>query len=208
MDFDEALDDGESLEPIEAYCVHCRESVEMEHPVAVWTRRRLPATRGECPICGGTVFRMGRSAAHAGVAAPEPSARQRVSIKLTRETVYLAFTPADSPAAEALAADLERVGVTCWLHEDADADTAWAEGVHPALSACSRMIYLLSALTPLDPVVEAAWRYFRSKNKPIVVAQIDTVAPPDALRRRPRFDLTTRDKAPFRQLLQALADGR
>ncbi len=202
MDFDEPLDD--SPEPVEAYCVHCRESVEMEHPVAVWTRRRLPATRGECPICGGTVFRMGRSAVHEGIAEPE----KRVRLKLTRETVYVAFTPVDGAAAEALAADLERVGVACWLHEGEADGTNWAEGVHPALSACSRMIYLLSALTPLDPAVEAAWRYFRSKNKPIVVAQIDSITPPDDLRRRPRFDLTENYKAAFRQLLQALNDGR
>lgn len=203
MDFDEPLDD-DGPDPVEAYCVHCRESVEMESPVAVWTRRGMPATRGECPICGGTVFRMGRSAVHDQLDEPERRAR----VKLTRETVYIAFTPVDAEAAEALAADLERMGVACWLQEHEADNVNWAEGVHPALSACSRMIYLQSAVTPIDPAVEAAWRYFRAKNKPLIVAQIDVVPPPDDLRRRPRFDLTTNYKAAFRQLLQALNDGR
>jgi hypothetical protein len=205
MNFDNRdVSHDDDPDPVEAYCVHCRESVEMESPVAVWTRRGMPATRGECPICGGTVFRMGRSAFHDRIAEPEKRAR----VKLARETVYIAFAAVDAEAAEALAADLERVGVACWLHE-AEADgIAWAEGIHPALSACSRMIYLLTGIAAIDPSVEAAWRYFRSKRKPIVVAQIDAIDPPDDLRRRPRFDLTTNYKSAFRQLLQALNDGR
>ncbi|HVU12013.1 MAG TPA: TIR domain-containing protein [Phototrophicaceae bacterium] len=193
------------LDPIEAYCVHCRETVEIDNPVAVWTRRGLPATRGECPICGGTVFRMGKSAVHerrdeGDAEAPEPHTR----IKLARETVYIDFAPTDSALAEQLAAELERVGVACWLHETGSAAINWAGGVHPALSACERMIYVLTSAALDDAHVENAWRYFRQKNKPIVVAQIDPVAPPDDLRRRPRFDFAVNYKAAFRQLLQAL----
>ncbi len=200
MNFDEPLDD--SLDPVEAYCFHCREMVEMEDPVAVWTRRGMPATRGECPICGGTVFRMGKSAVHEQMDAP--AVRPRV--RLGRETVYIDFAPADTAIAEQLAAALERLGVTCWLHEAEPQDVNWAGGVHPALSACDRMIYLLTAAALDDPQVEAAWRYFRQKNKPIVVAQFEGIAPPDDLRRRSRFDLATNYKAAFRQLLQALSD--
>ncbi len=194
----------ESLDPIEAYCVHCHQTVEMESPVAVWTRRGMPATRGECPICGGTVFRMGKSVLHDQL--DQPAARARV--KLTRETVYVAYAADALVIADQLAADLERVGVACWLHE-ADAGTIqWAEGVHPALSACARMIYVLTADAVGDTTVETAWRYFRLKNKPIVIAQIDATAPPDDLRRRPRYDFAGNYKAAFRQLLQALNDGR
>ncbi len=202
---DESLD--ELLEPVEAYCVRCRESVEMEHPVAVWTRRGMPATRGDCPICAGTVFRMGKSSVHDQIAAPDaPEASQRV--KLTRETVYVAFAPQDAEFAEQLAADLERVGVECWLHEAEPARVNWAGGVHPALSACARMVYVLSACALDDARLEATWRYFRTKNKPIAIAQVESVPPPDDLRRRPRFDLSTAYKTGFRQLLQALNDGR
>ncbi|MCC6803463.1 MAG: toll/interleukin-1 receptor domain-containing protein [Anaerolineae bacterium] len=202
MNFDDSPDD--SPEPVEAYCVHCRETVEMEDPVAVWTRRGVPATRGDCPICGGTVFRMGKSSVHERTG--EPDVRPRV--KLARQTVYVDFAPADAVTAERLAADLERIGVNCWLHEHEAAGFNWAGGVHPALSGCDRMIYVLSGAALEDPLVEQAWRYFREKRKPIIVAQLDDSAPPDDLRRRPRFDLSQQYKAAFRQLLQSLNDGR
>ncbi|MEP7293427.1 MAG: TIR domain-containing protein [Chloroflexota bacterium] len=206
MNFDRPIEDADddSPDPVEAYCVHCRESIEMEAPVAVWTRRGMPATRGECPICGGTVFRMGKSWLHERIGDTEPHER----IRLGRETVYLAFAPQDTDSAAYLAADLERVGVACWLHEASVNSENWAEGVHPALSACVRMIYLLTPAARDDPQVEAAWRYFRQKNKPVIVAQVGNIAPPDDLRRRPRFDLTGNYKAAFRQLLQALYDGK
>lgn len=200
--FDDAPD--EEIEPVEAYCVRCRDTVEMDNPLAVWTRRGLPATRGECPTCGGTVFRMGKSAAHQQLDAPDAPTR----VKLTRETIYVNFAPPDAEIAEGLAADLERVGVECWLHESDPARVSWAGGVHPALSACARMIYVLSPAALDDARVEATWRYFRSKNKPIVIVQLDGTPPPDDLRRRPRFDLSAHYKSAFRQLLQALNDGK
>lgn len=200
-DHDEFADD--SPEPVEAYCVHCREMVEMEDPIAVWTRRGMPATRGDCPICGGTVFRMGKSSVHERGDVPE--ARR---VKLGRETVYVNFAPIDAETARALAADLERMGVTCWMHEHEAPGYNWAGGVHPALSSCDRMVYLLTSAALTDPQVEQAWRYFRQKHKPIIVAQVDHSASPDDLRRRPRFDLTTNYKAAFRQLLQALNEGQ
>src|SRR5690349_16023558 len=93
MNFDKPIDDdAPELDPVEAYCVHCRETVEMENPTAVWTRRGLPATRGECPICGGTVFRMGKSSVHEHreLDRPEPT-QQSQRVKLERETIYIAY---------------------------------------------------------------------------------------------------------------------
>ena len=206
MNFNNSFDDSPEIEPVEAYCVHCHETIEMENPVAVWTRRGMPATRGECPICGGTVFRMGKSSVHEKLddqEAPPP----KVKVKLTRETVYLDFTMGDAAFAEQLATDLERAGVACWLHEYEPESIAWASGVHPALAECSRMVYILTSTSLIDAQVEAAWRYFREKNKPIVVAQIEGIAPPDDLRRRPRYDFAANYKTAFRQLLQALNDG-
>lgn len=204
MDFDNPFEPAETLDdtpdPVEAYCVRCRETVEMEDAVAVWTKRGMPATRGDCPICGNTVFRMGKSALHERGDAPE--AKQR--LKLAAETVYLAFAPQDALVAEHLAADLERVGVACWLHEAAPENVNWAEGIHPALSACVRMIYLLTPAALTDAHVESAWRYFREKRKPIIVAQLGGAAPPNELRTRPRFDLSSNYKTAFRQLLHAL----
>ncbi len=208
--FDRAEDVDDSPDPVEAYCVRCRETVEMEDPVAVWTRRGMPATRGECPICGNTVFRMGKSSVHEhkGEGDVESQAETQTRIRLAAETVYLAFAPEDTLAAEHLAADLERVGVSCWRHDATPENVNWAEGVHPALSACVRMVFLLTPAALHDPQIEAAWRYFRQKNKTIVVAQLGTTPPPNELRSRPRFDLGTNYKAAFRQLLQALYNGK
>jgi hypothetical protein len=204
MNFDKSPAPDDDIDPVEGYCLHCRDTIEMDNPVAVWTRRGMPATRGECPICGGMVFRMGKSAVHDHLDQPD----ERPRVKLARQTVYVDFADADSALGEQLAADLEKVGVACWLHESEATDVNWAGGVHPALSACDRMIYVLTKAALSDDRVTEAWRYFRQKNKPIVVAQIDQSAPPDDLRRRPRFDFSANYKAAFRQLLQALNDGR
>jgi hypothetical protein len=67
------------------------------------------------------------------------------------------------------------------------------------------MVYVLSAQALASEGVEAAWRYFRSKGKRIVIAQLDPVDPPDPIRRSPRFDLTADYKAAFRQMIQALS---
>ncbi len=193
-------------EAIEAYCVRCKETVEIEHPQAVWTRRGIPATRGECPQCGGTVFRMGSTAAHSRE--PRPAAVQVGSgarTKLTQDTAYINFAEADAATAEQLADDLRKAGIATWLHEEAASGVHWAGGVHPALTECSRMVYVLSAQALASEGVEAAWRYFRSKGKRIVIAQLDPVDPPDPIRRSPRFDLTADYKAAFRQMIQALS---
>jgi DNA topoisomerase-1 len=56
---------------VNAYCVKCRAKRELAEPVAVFAANGTPATRGVCPICGTKLFRMGRTAAHAGLQAPE-----------------------------------------------------------------------------------------------------------------------------------------
>lgn len=190
-------------EPVEAYCVRCRQSIEMENPQAVWTRRGVPATRGECPDCGGAVFRMGRTALHS---ADRPAAVQvggAVRGKLAQDTAYVAYADTDAELAEQLADDLQKAGIAAWLH--AEDDTQWAAGVHPALKECSRMVYVLSAAALLSPSVEASWKFFREKGKRIVIAQVVAVDPPDPIRRSPRFDFASDYKTAFRQMIQALS---
>jgi NAD-dependent SIR2 family protein deacetylase len=51
---------------LEAYCVRCKQTIEVEHPQPVWTRRGMPATRGECPDCGGTRLRRAPQLQRAG----------------------------------------------------------------------------------------------------------------------------------------------
>ena len=55
---------------MEAYCVRCKQKREMSEPKAVFTAAGTPATRGVCPVCGTTLFRMGRTPAHEGMTPP------------------------------------------------------------------------------------------------------------------------------------------
>ncbi|MBM4466030.1 MAG: type I DNA topoisomerase [Chloroflexi bacterium] len=57
---------------IVAYCVKCKTKRKMQEPQPVYTERGQPATRGRCPVCGTTMFRMGETPAHAGLPKPDP----------------------------------------------------------------------------------------------------------------------------------------
>ena len=60
---------------MEAYCVKCKTKREIKNPQAIFNDNATPATRGECPECGTTLFRMGRTPAHEGMVAPERGAQ-------------------------------------------------------------------------------------------------------------------------------------
>jgi hypothetical protein len=196
---------------IEGYCMSCRQSVEIENPQAVWTRKGHPSTRGTCPVCGGTVFRMGRTELHAEANRPAPvkigdGGDKRTAPKLTRDTVYLNYAPADEALAQRLSDDLEKSGLAVWLHE-AETGVAWSSGVHPALKECKHMILLLSPSAVENKEVGAAWEFFREKRKPIVIAQVLAADTPDKIRRSPRFDFSTGDyKTTMRQMLRQIGE--
>jgi hypothetical protein len=57
--------------PLEAYCMKCKTKREMKDPQPVFTAQGAPATRGVCPHCGTTLYRMGRTDAHEGMSQPE-----------------------------------------------------------------------------------------------------------------------------------------
>jgi hypothetical protein len=198
-------------EPIyEAYCLRCRETVEMVDPRAIWTRKGQPATQGDCPVCGGLVFRLGKNDLHlnrerptAIVVAEEQDKRKRP--QLTRDTVYINYAAGDEESAQQIAADLGRSGLAVWLH-DSEADTSvWSGGVHPALKECSRMVLVLSSTSRDDNGVEIAWQFFRQHRKPVVIASVAPADPPDPIRRSPRFDFTADYKQALRQMLNALS---
>jgi DNA topoisomerase-1 len=52
---------------MEAYCFKCKTKREMKDPQPVFTSNGTPATRGVCPECGTKMFKMGETAAHAGL---------------------------------------------------------------------------------------------------------------------------------------------
>ncbi len=62
---------------LQAYCVKCKTKRDLKDAEAVYTRTGAPGTRGECPVCGTTLFRMGETHAHKNVPKPENVARPR-----------------------------------------------------------------------------------------------------------------------------------
>jgi Domain of unknown function (DUF5679) len=43
----------------EAYCVKDKKKVEIVNPEKITMKNGKPATKGTCPECGGSVFRIG-----------------------------------------------------------------------------------------------------------------------------------------------------
>lgn len=204
---------GDEPEPgeIEAYCVRCRQTVVMLNPVPVWTRRGTPGTRGECDICGTTVFRMGRTEAHNHIAKPG-SIRAHLmgpageGAQKRRLTAYINYSPADIYFASRLAEDLSTMGVPVWFDPRAGQEAInWATGVHPALDECRHMVVVLSGDALQSEDVARSLAFFREQRKPVVVAQIAPCEVPDSLRRYPRYDFNADYRAAFRQLIQRLA---
>ena len=62
---------------LEGYCFKCKEKREMLNPSAEWSAGGSPGTRGTCSICGGTIYKMGRTAAHEHLAKPDTTKRTR-----------------------------------------------------------------------------------------------------------------------------------
>ena len=44
---------------MQAYCVKCKAKKEMRDPKAVTMKNKKPATKGICPTCGTTMFKIG-----------------------------------------------------------------------------------------------------------------------------------------------------
>jgi hypothetical protein len=215
-DLDHVGFDGDDLlDETQAYCVKCKKTVFMDDPEPVWTSRGAPGTRGVCPECGSTVFRMGMTPAHEKLVRPA-AVRVEGSTKISTDggrkraqrATYINFASADATFAGKLATDLENAGVHTWidLGQPVTGDVHWAGGVHPALKDSAKMVVVLSEAARNDETLAKAWTFFRTQKKPIAVALLGSVEVPDALRRWPRFDFSQDYKRAFRQLLLALSD--
>src|SRR5512141_2533708 len=55
---------------MEAYCMKCKTKREIKDPTAQFNAKGSPVTVGICPVCGTKLYRMGRTPAHEGLAAP------------------------------------------------------------------------------------------------------------------------------------------
>ena len=59
----------------QAYCVKCRKTVDIQNPEQVTMKNGRPATKGTCPTCHGSVFRIGAGSATAPAAASSAPAK-------------------------------------------------------------------------------------------------------------------------------------
>ena len=69
---------------LEAYCVKCKTKREIANPQPVYTSRGTPGTKGNCPVCGTALFRMGATEAHANLPKPEIVAQPSVKAKASK----------------------------------------------------------------------------------------------------------------------------
>jgi DNA topoisomerase I len=74
-----------------AYCVKCKTKREIENPQAVYTQNGTPGTKGVCPVCGTSLFRMGATPAHANLAKPERTRSSKA--KKAKTVVKVAPSP-------------------------------------------------------------------------------------------------------------------
>lgn len=44
---------------VEAYCVKCKAKREMKNPQQITMKNGRKATKGECPVCGTKMFKIG-----------------------------------------------------------------------------------------------------------------------------------------------------
>jgi DNA topoisomerase-1 len=56
---------------VEAYCMKCKTKREIVDPQASFNAVGAPVTRGTCGVCGTTLYRIGKTPAHEGLAKPE-----------------------------------------------------------------------------------------------------------------------------------------
>ncbi len=66
---------------MEAYCVKCKAKREMKDPVAEFTASGSAGTRGVCPVCGTTMYKLGKTPAHEGLVKPEKPEKPVVKAK-------------------------------------------------------------------------------------------------------------------------------
>jgi len=205
-DINDQLDDeiDDDAEEIEAYCVKCKHKVVMESPEAVWTSKGMPGTRGTCPDCGTTVFRMGQTAAHREMVRPaavrvEGNTKIATSggRKRAQPATYINYAQPDAEFAARLAQDLENAGIHTWIDsgQTSSQEVKWAGGVHPALKDSVQMVVVLSPSAKDADELTKAWNFFKTQKKPIVLALTAAVDVPDPLRRSARFDFSSNYKA-------------
>ncbi|MGC8880327.1 MAG: toprim domain-containing protein, partial [Anaerolineae bacterium] len=80
------------METLTAYCVKCRAKRPMRDPQPSYTASGRPCTQGVCPECGTTLFKMGRTPAHATLPAPPALPAKKNANRTTRQAKAVSAT--------------------------------------------------------------------------------------------------------------------
>lgn len=62
---------------LEAYCFKCKAKRDLQNPQAIYNKAGAPATRGQCPQCSTSMYRMGATTAHESIPKPEKIERPK-----------------------------------------------------------------------------------------------------------------------------------
>jgi hypothetical protein len=46
---------------VTGYCLKCKKSTDIKEPQAITMKNGKPATKGTCPTCGTTIFKIGKA---------------------------------------------------------------------------------------------------------------------------------------------------
>lgn len=46
---------------VSGYCLKCKKSTEINDAQAITMKNGKPATKGSCPVCGTTIFKIGKA---------------------------------------------------------------------------------------------------------------------------------------------------
>jgi len=69
---------------MEAYCFKCKTKREMVNATPIYMENGSPATTGTCAVCGGKLFKMGSSEAHASIEKPVKTAKPAAKKSTTK----------------------------------------------------------------------------------------------------------------------------
>lgn len=75
-----------SNDEIIGYCLKCKDKRPIQGATAEWAANGSPGTRGKCPVCGGTIYKQGRTPAHDSLPKPDIASRKPARKKAPAKT--------------------------------------------------------------------------------------------------------------------------
>jgi len=172
-------DDLDEPEVIEAYCVKCKHMVEMESPEPVWTSKGTPGTRGICPECGTTVFRMGKTEAHGQLVRPaavkvEGSVKIATSgdaRRLSPPPISITRTPMQNSLPGWQPTSKMRASIRGLITGQVGSqDVKWAAASTRRSKTPVRMSLYFSPTARIPELLRSLTFFFKTQKKPVVLA--------------------------------------